>query len=37
MSNYLRKYAYSNATEDDLWGSIEEVSGKPVMKVMKAC
>ncbi len=37
LSNYLRKYAYSNATEDDLWGgSIEEVSGKPVMKVMKA-
>ncbi len=36
LSNYLRKYAYSNATEDDLWGSIEEVSGKPVTKVMKA-
>ncbi|WP_243678152.1 M1 family aminopeptidase [Vulcanisaeta distributa] len=36
LGNYLRKYAYSNATEDDLWSSIEEVSGKPVMKVMKA-
>ncbi|ADN49514.1 M1 family metallopeptidase [Vulcanisaeta distributa] len=36
LSNYLRKYAYSNATEDDLWSSIEEVSGKPVTKVMKA-
>ena len=36
LSNYLRKYSYSNASEDDLWGSIEEVSGKPVTKVMKA-
>jgi tricorn protease interacting factor F2/3 len=36
LSNYLRKYSYSNATEDDLWSSIEEVSGKPVTRVMKA-
>ncbi|WP_252901391.1 ERAP1-like C-terminal domain-containing protein [Vulcanisaeta sp. JCM 14467] len=35
LSNYLRKYSYSNASEDDLWGSIEEVSGKPVTRVMK--
>jgi tricorn protease interacting factor F2/3 len=36
LGNYLRRFSYSNASEDDLWRSIEEVSGKPVMRVMKA-
>lgn len=36
LSNYLKGHAYSNATEDGLWRSIEEVSGKPIMKIMKA-
>ena len=28
LRNYVRKYAYSNATEDDLWRSIEEKAKK---------
>lgn len=32
---YLKKHSYSNAQTEDLWESLEEVSGKPVAKVMK--
>ncbi len=28
LRNYVRRYAYSNATEDDLWKSIEEKAKK---------
>jgi tricorn protease interacting factor F2/3 len=36
VSDYLRKYAYSNATEDDLWQALETSSGQPVRSVMRA-
>ncbi|MBI2019080.1 M1 family metallopeptidase [Candidatus Daviesbacteria bacterium] len=32
---YLEKYAYSNAKTEDLWASLEAVSGKPVGKIMQ--
>lgn len=35
LSHYLKHYAYSNARTEDLWQALEEVSGKPVKKVMK--
>lgn len=35
VTNYLTKHSYSNATAEDFWGAITEVSGKPVDKVMK--
>jgi len=31
---YLKKHAYSNASTEDLWRALEEVSGKPVGKIM---
>jgi aminopeptidase N len=33
---YLRKYEYSNASAQDFWNTVAEVSGKPVNKVMPA-
>ncbi|MBI2314568.1 M1 family metallopeptidase [Candidatus Daviesbacteria bacterium] len=36
LQHYLKKYAYSNAQTLDLWNSLEQVSGKPVVKVMKS-
>nr|AYV88996.1 puromycin-sensitive aminopeptidase [Tetranychus truncatus] len=34
LYNYLSKHAYKNAVTQDLWDALEEVSGKPVGKVM---
>lgn len=34
MQRYLKTYAYKNATTEDLWQSLEEVSRKPVKKIM---
>ncbi|EKD91168.1 MAG: hypothetical protein ACD_30C00040G0013 [uncultured bacterium] len=34
LRHYLKKHAYSNALTEDLWHSLEEVSGKPVTKIM---
>jgi len=33
---YLKKFSYANARSDDLWASLEEVSGKPVSKLMES-
>ncbi len=35
LQHYLKKHSYSNTETQDLWESLEEVSGKPVAKVMK--
>jgi len=34
VSRYLSKYAYSNATGNDLWSMLEAASGKPVKRIM---
>ena len=34
LQHYLKKHAYSNAKTEDLWKALEEVSGKPVGKIM---
>lgn len=34
VQHYLKKHAYANATTEDLWKSLEEISGKPVSKIM---
>ena len=31
---YLKKYAYRNALTEDLWATLEKVSGKPVKSIM---
>lgn len=31
VSNYLKKYAYGNAEQDDLWQSLTEVANKAGM------
>lgn len=36
LRSYLKKYSYSNATTDDLWDALGEVSGKPVKKIMQS-
>ena len=35
LQYYLKKHAYGNAETQDLWKALEEVSGKPVGKLMK--
>ncbi|MBI4078705.1 MAG: M1 family metallopeptidase [Candidatus Levybacteria bacterium] len=35
LQHYLVKHQYSNAETQDLWKSLEEVSGKPVTKIMQ--
>ncbi|MBI2600294.1 M1 family metallopeptidase, partial [Candidatus Daviesbacteria bacterium] len=35
LQYYLKRHAYGNAQTEDLWKALEEVSGKPVSKVMK--
>lgn len=35
IQNYIAKFKFKNATTDDLWNSIQEVSGSPVSKIMK--
>jgi tricorn protease interacting factor F2/3 len=32
---YLSQYKFSNATSDDLWGALEEASGKRVREIMR--
>ncbi|MBI1919108.1 M1 family metallopeptidase [Candidatus Microgenomates bacterium] len=34
ISHYLKKHAYANAKTADLWQALEEVSKKPVKKIM---
>ncbi|OFW10538.1 MAG: hypothetical protein A3H27_08790 [Acidobacteria bacterium RIFCSPLOWO2_02_FULL_59_13] len=34
LNRYLAQHAYGNATTDDLWKSLEEVSGKPMRAMM---
>lgn len=34
MKEYLTKFAYRNATTEDLWDCLEEASGQPVKKIM---
>ncbi len=36
VSNYLKKYAYSNASASYLWNSLDEVSGKKIKEIMKS-
>ena len=36
VTAYLTKHSYANATAEDFWGAIAQVSGKPVDKVMKS-
>jgi tricorn protease interacting factor F2/3 len=36
VSAYLKKFSYSNAEGEDLWKSLEEASGLPVSRVMRA-
>lgn len=35
LQHYLKRHSYGNAQTEDLWQALEEVSGKPVGKVMK--
>ncbi|MCR4305983.1 MAG: M1 family metallopeptidase, partial [Candidatus Daviesbacteria bacterium] len=35
LQHYLKRHAYGNAETDDLWKALEEISGKPVGKIMK--
>ncbi len=32
----MKAHEYSNAAAEDLWKSLEEASGKPVVKIMEA-
>lgn len=34
VAKYLNNNKFGNATSDDLWNSVEEISGKPVKKMM---
>ncbi len=34
LRHYLKKHAYANAETEDLWLSLEEISKKPVRKIM---
>ncbi|KAG7193589.1 uncharacterized protein KQ657_000660 [Scheffersomyces spartinae] len=36
VANYLKKHQFSNATTHDLWLSVQEVSGKPVVQMMES-
>ena len=35
LRKYLKKHAYSNARTNDLWDALENVSGKPVGRIMQ--
>ena len=35
LQHYLKKHSYSNAQTEDLWGALEEISGKPVSNFMQ--
>ena len=34
LRHYLKKHAYGNAETQDLWKALEEISGKPVGRIM---
>ena len=34
LASYIKKYAYSNVTTEDLWAALEEESGQPVKNLM---
>lgn len=34
LRHYLKKHSYKNTRTEDLWASLEKVSGKPVKKIM---
>ena len=34
LRHYLKRHQYGNASTEDLWKALEEVSGKPVGKIM---
>ncbi len=34
LEHYLEKHAYKNASTNDLWDSLEKVSGEPVKRIM---
>jgi aminopeptidase N/puromycin-sensitive aminopeptidase len=36
VKRYLEKYAYSNATAEDFWNTLAEVSKKPMGKIMSS-
>jgi len=36
LSDFLKRFSYSNATASDLWDALEKASGKPVSKIMSA-
>jgi aminopeptidase N len=36
VSAYLKKYAYSNATAEDLWNTLAEVSHRPIIPLMRS-
>jgi len=36
VKRYLEKYAYGNATAEDFWNTLAEVSNKPMAKVMSS-
>src|SRR3989338_145843 len=35
LRHYLKKHQYANASTQDLWAALEEVSWKPIRKIMK--
>ena len=36
LNKYLTKFAYKNTVSDDLWESLEEASGQPIVDFMKS-
>ena len=36
VSDYIKRFSYSNATSDDLWMSLGKVSARPVFEIMSA-
>lgn len=36
VSDYLRRFSYSNAAGEDLWRSLQKASGQPVSRIMGA-
>ena len=35
LQNYLKKYQYKNATTDDLWNELSNVSNKDIKDLMQ--
>ena len=36
VSEYLRRYAYGNATGEDFWNTVTKLTGKPVDRIMSS-